>query len=137
MQDTRNNISDELCSFLMPLDFFYSKKKFKLPKIALVPGSDLPETKRKLLAHKTDMTSTLTNHHGSDLSFVYYPNIEPKQGNLHFKVFANTDTYEKQIVPTTGMLLIFKSSIPHYTGKNVSGKNRYCISGNFKRKESV
>ena len=67
MQDTRNNISDELCSFLMPLDFFYSKKKFKLPKIAPVPGSDLPETKRKLLAHKTDMTSTLTNHHGSDL----------------------------------------------------------------------
>lgn len=67
MQDTLNDISDELWSFLMPLDFFYSKKKFKLPKIAPVTGSDLPETKRKLLAHKTDMTSTLTNHHGSDL----------------------------------------------------------------------
>ena len=86
---------------------------------------------------ETNGSTTFHNHHGSDLSFVYYPNIEPKQGNLHFKVFANTDTYEKQIVPTTGMLLIFKSSIPHYTGKNVSGKNRYCISGNFKRKESV
>ena len=67
MQDTPNDISDELSSFLMPLDFFYSKNKSKLPKVFPVQDSNIPQTERKLLAHQSDMTSTLTNHHGSDL----------------------------------------------------------------------
>ena len=67
MQDTPNDISDELSSFLMPLDFFYSKNKSKLPKVFPVQDSNIPQTESKLLAHQSDMTSTLTNHHGSDL----------------------------------------------------------------------
>ena len=39
--------------------------------------------------------------------------------------------FEKVVEPKEGMLLIFDSRISHYTGKNVSGKDRYSISGNF------
>lgn len=73
------------------------------------------------------------NHHGSDISFVYYPRVLDNQGNLHFKVFANADTFEKTLEPNTGTLFVFPSSLPHYTGKNLSGEDRYSISGNFKR----
>ena len=80
MQDTLNDISDELSSFLMPLDFFYSKNKSKLPKIFPVQDSNIPETEKKLLAHQSDMTSTLSNYHGSDL----YIEVLDNELNEHY-----------------------------------------------------
>jgi len=99
-------------------------------------GDDLELT--GIWVHKTEPNGSTNfhNHHGSDISFVYYPRVLDNQGDLHFKLFANTESYEKTVHPSTGTMFIFPSSIPHYTGKNLSGKDRYSISGNFKRKSS-
>ena len=51
----------------MSFDFFYSINKSKLAIVFPVLDSNIGQTERKLLAHQSDMTSTLTNHHGSDL----------------------------------------------------------------------
>ena len=65
-------------------------------------------------------------------SFVYYPQHEEGQGDIHFTVFINDmPRFEKVIQPKAGMLLIFDSKISHYTGKNVTNTDRYSISGNF------
>ena len=99
-------------------------------------GDDLELT--GIWVHKTEPNGSTNfhNHHGSDISFVYYPRVLDNQGDLHFKLFANTESYEKTVHLSTGTMFIFPSSIPHYTGKNLSGKDRYSISGNFKRKSS-
>ncbi len=67
MQDMPKDLSIELRSYLMPLDFFYSKNNYQLPKISSVSDLYIPDVERNLLAHNNDMTSTLSNHHGSDL----------------------------------------------------------------------
>ena len=84
--------------------------------------------------HKTEPhgSTAFHSHTSSKYSFVYYPEVCEGQGSLHFTVFVNDmPRFEKVVEPKEGMLLIFDSRISHYTGKNVSGKDRYSISGNF------
>ena len=84
--------------------------------------------------HKTEPygSTAFHSHTSSKWSFVYYPEVQQGQGNLHFTVFVNDmPRFEKVIEPKEGMLLIFDSRISHYTGKNVSGKDRFSISGNL------
>tara|TARA_X000001036_G_scaffold197543_1_gene186014 strand:- start:358 stop:1539 length:1182 start_codon:yes stop_codon:yes gene_type:complete len=84
--------------------------------------------------HKTEPNgSTAFHSHTKSLySFVYYPQHEEGQGDIHFTVFINDmPRFEKVIQPKAGMLLIFDSKISHYTGKNVTNTDRYSISGNF------
>tara|TARA_B100001287_G_scaffold80194_1_gene66801 strand:+ start:500 stop:1681 length:1182 start_codon:yes stop_codon:yes gene_type:complete len=84
--------------------------------------------------HKTEPNGSTAfhSHTKSKWSFVYYPDHEEGQGNLHFTIFVNDmPRFEKEIQPKAGMLLIFDSKISHYTGKNVTNNDRYSISGNF------
>ncbi len=67
MQDMPNVISSELRSYLMPLEFFYSKNNHNLPPISSVNDINIPDVERKLLCHHNDMTSTLSKFHDSDL----------------------------------------------------------------------
>lgn len=67
MLDMHSQLTNEFRSFLMPLEFFYSKKNSSLPEITPALDSAIPETERSLLSHDKDMTSTLSNHHNSDL----------------------------------------------------------------------
>ena len=43
---------------------------------------------------ETNGSTTFHNHHGSDLSFVYYPNIEPKQV-IYILKYLQTQTHTK------------------------------------------
>ena len=67
MQDMPNDLSSGLRSYLMPLDFFYSKNNYNLPTISSVDDINIPDVERKLLSHNNDMTSTLSKFHDSDL----------------------------------------------------------------------
>jgi chorismate-pyruvate lyase len=67
MLGMHNQLSNEFRSFLMPLEFFYSKNEVKLPEIFPINQDMLPELQNKLLAHKVDMTSTLSKFHNSEL----------------------------------------------------------------------
>ena len=60
-------LSDEFRSFLLPLEFFYAKKKIEQLDIFPINSEHLPELERNLLAHDVDMTSTLSKYHNSDL----------------------------------------------------------------------
>ena len=67
MQDMTKDLSSELRSHLMPLDFFYSKNNYKLPEISSINDVYIPDVEKNLLAHHNDMTSTLSKFHDSDL----------------------------------------------------------------------
>ena len=67
MHVMHEKLSDEFRSFLLPLEFFYSKKKINHPDIVPIKPERLPELEKNLLAHDVDMTSTLSKFHNSDL----------------------------------------------------------------------
>jgi hypothetical protein len=52
---------------LMPLHFFYAREGRSLPPIEFVEAGGMPAFERELLAHDHDMTSTLSEYHGSAL----------------------------------------------------------------------
>ena len=67
MHVMHDSLSPELKSYLLPLDFFYKSKEIPNPNIEPVDAESLPERERTLLDHDRDMTSTLSNHHNSQL----------------------------------------------------------------------
>lgn len=46
-----------------PLDECYARDKRRLPPVALIAGTTMPEPYRSLLVHNSDMTSTLEHFH--------------------------------------------------------------------------
>jgi hypothetical protein len=52
---------------LYPLDELYTQRGQTLPAIEPVQAGEMPEPSRSLLAHESDMTSTLENYHGEKL----------------------------------------------------------------------
>ena len=58
----------ELMSLMLPLQYFYAQQDREFPIIEFLDSGEVPEPQFSLLVHDLDMTSTLTRHHGSDLS---------------------------------------------------------------------
>jgi len=58
----------EVMSLLLPLHYFYAQQERTFPTIEFIDSGEVPEPQFSLLVHDLDMTSTLTRHHGSDLS---------------------------------------------------------------------
>lgn len=54
-------------SLLHPLDDFYARAGLSLPPVEEIEALALPEPYRSLLAHESDMTSTLEKFHGHTL----------------------------------------------------------------------
>ena len=86
-------------------------------------------------------------HPGSVLSGVYYAKAEPNCGNLEFQdpswalkqsiQFSNEKTPDclklsnYVVQPTSGLLVLFPSYLPHFTQPNQSGEDRIIYSFNI------
>ena len=68
MRHTETSVTEAGTVLTHPLDEFYRLAKRRLPRIEPVDGAALPEPYRSLLMHERDMTSTLGQFHGDDIS---------------------------------------------------------------------
>ena len=64
------------------------------------------------------------------LSWVYYPHMPDKSGNLHFVSQTDTQRIMWEIKSTPGTLYLFSSNVLHFTPRNASNETRVSISGN-------
>lgn len=84
-------------------------------------------------------------HHGSDISVVYYVKANDQSGNIVFKSFESLtcDTLKNirlseinyntiSFNPTPGRVLVFKSNLLHMVEKNLSNEDRISIALNFR-----
>jgi|TARA_B100001939_G_scaffold321754_1_gene311619 hypothetical protein len=72
-------------------------------------------------------------HHEKDsigLSWVYYPHMPVKSGNLVFIANADQQRIMWEIKSTPGTLYLFSRDILHFTPRNASKEIRVSISGN-------
>ena len=79
------------------------------------------------------------NHEESNspgLSFVYYPHMPKKSGNLVFITNLDRNRVMYEIESMAGHLYIFSRDILHFTPRNGSDVNRISCSGNFTAKVS-
>ena len=53
---------------LMPLLYFYNQDELPLSPVEFIEGEAMPQPYRSLLVHQHDMTPTLRDHHGSDIT---------------------------------------------------------------------
>ena len=78
--------------------------------------------------------STMYHDHKTEkdgLSFVYYVTYPKDSGNLIFDFDVLGKRVYKSIEPKVGQLILFPTTIPHYTTRNVSDEIRISISGNY------
>ena len=67
MPAMRESQPEQLLSLLLPLHYFYAQQKKDLPLVDFLDESKVPEPENSLLVHDSDMTSTLTRFHESEL----------------------------------------------------------------------
>ena len=60
--------ASRVLDLLMPLVYFYNADDLPLPPVEFIEGPAMPEPYRSLLVHQKDMTPTLREHHGSDIT---------------------------------------------------------------------
>ena len=78
---------------------------------------------------KKGESTRLHNHNTSAIiSGVFYLQVPMKSGNLFFK---NGNSYELEITPETGKLVLFPSQLDHYVPDNKNKEKRISISFNF------
>jgi len=53
---------------LMPLIYFYNEDELPMPPVEFIEGEAMPQPYRSLLVHRNDMTPTLREHHGSEIT---------------------------------------------------------------------
>ena len=84
---------------------------------------------------------TMVHNHGSNtpvggsknelgLSWVYYPHMPVKSGNLIFIASANQQRVMWEIESTPSTLYLFSRDILHFTPRNASKETRISVSGN-------
>jgi chorismate-pyruvate lyase len=82
--------------YVHPLDDFYAKAGLALPKIDRIPGEQLPEPYRSLLAHSNDMTPTLQKFHGANIHLRILGREE--RGDFYFReVVLQLDDTEQPV----------------------------------------
>lgn len=73
-------------SNVYPLDEFYAQAGHDLPRIDLIPATEVPKPFRQLLVHESDMTSTLERFHGERIHLQLFRRQEA--GSFYFREVA-------------------------------------------------
>ncbi len=63
----RDSKPENLLSLLLPLHYFYAQQEKDLPSVNFLDESKVPDPQNSLLVHNSDMTSTLTRFHETEL----------------------------------------------------------------------
>jgi hypothetical protein len=112
MHVMHDSLSPELKSYLLPLDFFYKSKEIPNPNIEPVDAESLPERERTLLDHDRDMTSTLSNHHNSQLYIEVLECVSNDNYLLRMVVLKSKESQQSVEFGAIGMNLnLFDSDI--------------------------
>ena len=124
---------DRVCEVI---EEHYPKKKYTIGFDPIIEGKSM------IWSHVTfPNESTIYHSHYCeedskflDLSCVYYVKTHPNCG----KIWFNPITHNRKmfsVEPQDGMVIIFPSWLPHFTGRNLSNQVRICISSNYLIKE--
>jgi hypothetical protein len=76
-------------------------------------------------------THSAGNFPGHGHSWVYYPLVPPRSGDLVFICQLNDDRVFHGIEPTVGRLVVFPAGMPHMTERHAGEGVRISVSGNF------